>query len=229
MPLDSWGNCKSHWASEMPTRRILFVEFCSWRMHNKTDLRPKAISEIYDNSCLKSIAYNFYALCGKNENGAYCNVTSFELGRYISNVHNRCSLNTNCTISCHEALIEPKEELSCCTNSYLYYNFNFHMNTCQNRKDIWSHCNVESPGFCSKHSQLHGSDDPQSGDTVTDPQSGGNVSDPHHGAMILIPNQGAMLLILNQEAVISGWDMCRVCYYYHYSLLLLNCELELYT
>ncbi len=132
-----------------------FYEECTIR----PDLRQKAISKLYDNSCLKDVAFRLYALCDKNQNGEYChNISSAYRSTYISDVYLRCNLDTNCSTSCRETLIEGKKQYGCCANSYLYSDYYFHNKICQARKDIWSHCNIESPGFCSNDFQFRGSE-----------------------------------------------------------------------
>ncbi len=41
--------------------------------------------------------------------------------------------------------------------SFLYSQYTFLTDTCETRKDLWSHCGVESPGFCNNRLVFGGS------------------------------------------------------------------------
>ncbi len=118
----------------------------------RSDLKQKLINAIYENNCLKWWAFAEYVGCDEKD-GEYCFTRANQVA--MQNVTRSCSLDTNCTTSCREALILAKEQLGCCANSFVYSKL--HPKICQTRKDLWSHCEVESPGFCDNHLQLSGS------------------------------------------------------------------------
>ena len=101
--------------------------------------------------------------CGFNEKGEFCGALIDTFGidfRDIAfSVYNKCFRffsSNECPTECKPALIDLKDTHGCCVNS---------MNTTSTfrqgdievlitRHDLWSACNVETPGLCSLYRQI---------------------------------------------------------------------------
>ncbi len=133
---------KFHAALDLCSAIVDYEKFCTIR----TDLIQKRVNELYASSCLRGLAFESYAFCDQYPNGTYCSFIIGEL-EMRDNVRRHCSLMTDCTSNCRDALISAKKTHGCCVNSFIYSGYT--PDICETKMDLWSHCGIESPGFCN--------------------------------------------------------------------------------
>ena len=110
---------------------------------------------------------NRYALenerrCGFNDRGQFCAInTHTDQNNYFLSIYNRCyrffTNNGTCLKECQEALVEFKDLYGCCMNNFnktiyppeFISQINRFIGVLVTRGDLWTACDVESPGYCS--------------------------------------------------------------------------------
>lgn len=110
-------------------------------------------------------------------NGEYCYNLEFTSSLYSQVkgiIHRNCSLTETCSPECRSALMAAKESSFGCCITLRLYNRDFvaipELTICQHRRDLWSHCGVESPEFCSNVLMFEDT----TGDGIGDTTEGGN-------------------------------------------------------
>lgn len=110
--------------------------------------------------------------CGFNVRGDYCGQIAFNIPRdYAFTVYNKCYrfyTSSECTEGCKAALEEMVDMYGCCLNvmntTVIDENDIEHLVT---GYDLWSTCDVETPGFCSFPADLSVYDDLRNCNTCT--------------------------------------------------------------
>ena len=131
---------------------------CKTNLGYTQDLVNKAI----DNTCLElRMRYGLipYLFC-ENDGEQYCSeMRRRDTSGLDGSIRRHCSTLTNCTSECRDSLIQAKERSGCCANSMFYFTafierHNYY--SCEKNVDIWSHCDVTSPGYCNNTLNLSG-------------------------------------------------------------------------
>ena len=82
----------------------------------------------------------------------------------LSSIRKKCSISSDCTFECWESLSKAKETFGCCAMTFFSaVSFGERFYSCEEEEeedgDIWSHCGIPPPDFCSNSLMLnsHGS------------------------------------------------------------------------
>ena len=96
--------------------------------------------------------------CGFNDKGEFCaiiNTHTYRNSSFLLSIYNKCyrffTNNGTCLKECQEALVEFKDLYGCCVNNFNETDpfFDGDIGVLVTRGDLWTACDIESPGFCS--------------------------------------------------------------------------------
>ena len=164
-------------------------------------------------NCSRADGIKYYASCDrKNRTDEWC--TSLFNNTIVSQVQHQCSTEVTCSSECRKSLISLNESLSCCANTLLLmpeYNSSSmqllfdHYYSCSDKTDIWSHCEVTSPGFCDNPLTLNGTvaDDTEDDKPPTIDGTGGDSGElqPYVIALIVV---GAIITLLGLVIIVGA-------------------------
>ena len=156
--------------SVVPVAQIECPSFSAYSESLLCENFPSYTQEIVNmltgNGCssLKSAGIGYYAFCDQSSGQEYCYLDYVPT---LSNLTQDCiNSSVYCTPECRESLVELKETFGCCANSHLLFysvamttqftSIYEHFYSCEENRDIWSHCGVASPGFCDNPLVLNG-------------------------------------------------------------------------
>ena len=107
--------------------------------------------------------------CGFNSKGDYCGLLTFNFPReYTFSVYSKCYhfyTSNQCSMECKSALEEMVDIYGCCLNAMNTTSIEDDIQHFVTRYDLWTACDVETPGFCSFPADLSVYDDLRDCDT----------------------------------------------------------------
>ena len=137
------------------------------------EIFPENIQQIVDMALaatcpplLKAYGFSYYVYCDRRGEELCINYQiNSTISTQFSHFRRQCSIEVTCSPECRKSLISLSENLGCCANTLLLrpeYNPSpiqlllDHFYSCSKKTDIWSHCEVTSPGFCDNPLTLGG-------------------------------------------------------------------------
>ena len=132
---------------------------------NHLGYTQELVDEAFGSTCSQSklLGLQPYFYCENSEDLGYCifirlNSTLINLFTGIREV---CSISSNCSFECQESLLKAKKTFGCCANALIFFqdgfaNFGGRFYSCEVDGNIWGHCGISQPDFCSNSLVLNG-------------------------------------------------------------------------